>query len=60
MYVDFKTLLGQLGYVLGVLILILGVASYIFLATAQQQTTGVLLAIFGLNLVWFIAWLKRR
>ena len=41
------------------IIIVYGVFIYILSPSTQQQIVGVLTSIFGLQILWFLAWVKR-
>lgn len=60
MYVDLGKFIRISGYVFSLAIILLGVILVVASKTADEQTAGTLTAIFGLLLVWFMAWLSRK
>ena len=59
MYINFKKIIKILGLIAAAAVLVFGIFSYGISLSAQQQTVGVLTAIFGLQFVWFILWVTR-
>jgi multisubunit Na+/H+ antiporter MnhG subunit len=59
MYINIGKILRRLSIVVGILVLVLGVIIFALSKTATEQSSGTLLALFGLMLLWFIIWLQR-
>ena len=59
MYLNFAKMGRMLVVLLMLVVILYGVFIYVLSPTSQQQTTGVLTSIFGVQLVWFLAWLRR-
>lgn len=60
MYVDLRKFIRVVSYIFGAAIMLLGVVLVVASKTADEQSAGTLTAIFGLMLVWFVAWLGRE
>jgi ABC-type nickel/cobalt efflux system permease component RcnA len=59
MYINIGKILRRLSIVVGILVLVLGVIIFALSKTATEQSSGTLLALFGLMLLWFTIWLQR-
>lgn len=59
MYLDIKKYGRVVGRLVAIIILILGVVTFSLSLTTQDQISGTLVALFGLQLLWFITWLAR-
>lgn len=59
MYLDIKKYGRVVGRLVAIIILIFGVVSFSLSLTVQDQIAGTLVALFGLQLFWFITWLSR-
>jgi len=59
MYLDIKKFGRVLGRIVSLVALGFGVASFSLSLTVQDQIAGTLVAIFGLQLFWFVTWLSR-
>lgn len=60
MYINLGKILKIASLVAGVIILAFGVIRFIFGTNLQLQSASALVAIFGLQLIWFILWLGRK
>ena len=59
MYVDLGKLMRVAGFFVAGVIILLGVVVVFASKTADEQSSGTLMALFGLMLTWFIIWLGR-
>lgn len=59
MYLNVKKIGQALGLVIGCAMVLFGIVSYAVSVTVQVQISSVLVAMFGLQVVWLIIWLGR-
>lgn len=59
MYINTKKVASIIAYILGASAGALGLVMVGLSRTAEEQSAGALMAIFGLLLTWFVAWLGR-